>query len=166
MFKQQKGLTLIELLVVVAIIGVLAAVGVVAFQGFLSSSKITATKNQHSEIVKHIKLGMVECDLNGGTITLLNYRGEDTSFNCNTDPGVWRNAYNAHFHGLDWINAYSTPNPWDNNSLRCCLPDNGDTWLKGITAFGVQGSYILINTDVDGITDNRLSDRILDYRQR
>ena len=54
--------------------------------------KITATKNQHSEIVKYIKLGMVECDLNNGTIILLNYRGEDTSFNCNTDPGVWRKA--------------------------------------------------------------------------
>ena len=162
----KKGFTLIELLVVVAIIGILAAVGLVAFNGFIDNSKATATKNQHKEIVKYIKLGMVECDLEGGTITLLDYRGEETSFSCSTDPGVWRNAYNAHFHGLDWTNAYSTPNPWDNDSLRCCLPDNGDTWLKGITALGAQGSYVVINTDVDGIAENRLSDRILDYRLR
>ena len=108
----------------------------------------------------------MQCNLNSNTITLKDYRGNDTSFNCNTDPGVWRNAFNAHFHGLNWKNAYSTPNTWDANNPSCCLPDNGNTWLLGITALGADGSYIVINTEVDGNVANRLTDKILDFRQQ
>ena len=163
---KQKGFTLIELLVVVAIIGILAAVGVTAFSGFLNSSKKNATIAQHKKIIKFIKVNVVKCSLTGGTIGLKNYQGDDVVFNCNTDPGVWRNSFNGHFHGLNWKNPYSTPNPWDANNPSCCLPDNANTWITGITALGAEGSYIVINTDVDGTIAGRLSDRILDYRQQ
>tara|TARA_B100001093_G_C26446314_1_gene850364 strand:- start:125 stop:616 length:492 start_codon:yes stop_codon:yes gene_type:complete len=161
-----KGFSLIELLVVMAIIGILAAAGAVAYNGFLSSSKINATVKQHNEIVKFIKVSYVNCELNNNQITLKNYHGKDYNFNCMTDPGVWRNAFNAHFHGLNWDNSYSTPNRWDANNPSCCLPDNGNTWTLGITALGAVGSYIVINTDIDGSISSRLSQRILDYRLR
>ena len=61
----QKGFTLIELLVVVAIIGVLAAVGVVAFNGFISSAKENATKQNHKMIVKQFTILVREFDLSG-----------------------------------------------------------------------------------------------------
>ena len=159
-----KGFSLIELLVVVAIIGILAAAGASAYNGFIKNSKINATIKQHNEIVKFIKVSYANCTLNGNIIILKNYHGKDTNFNCMTDPGVWRNAFNSHFHGLNWDNAYSTPNKWDANRPSCCLPDNGNTWKLGITALGAVGSYIVINTDVDGTTSRRLSQRILDYR--
>ena len=160
----QKGFTLIELLVVVAIIGILAAVGIVSFQGFIASSRINATVRQHNEIIKFINVNYVQCSLNNNTVNLLDYNGNEILFNCLDDPGVWRNAFNGHFHGLNWSNPYSTPNPWDANNISCCLPDNGNTWIIGITALGVNGNGIVINTDTDGTTEGRLSKSIEDYR--
>ena len=49
---KNKGFTLIELLVVVAIIGILAAVGVVAYNGYTSSAKESAVRNNFKSVVK------------------------------------------------------------------------------------------------------------------
>ena len=49
-FRKQKGFTLIELLIVVAIIGVLAAVGIPMYNGYITTAKINATKENHIRI--------------------------------------------------------------------------------------------------------------------
>ena len=58
-----KGFTLIELLVVVAIIGILAAVGVVAYSGYTKGAKESATKAQHSQVVKYVSAELAKCNI-------------------------------------------------------------------------------------------------------
>ena len=60
---KQKGFTLIELLVVVAIIGILAAVGVVAYSGYTKGAKESATKAQHSQVVKYVSAELAKCNI-------------------------------------------------------------------------------------------------------
>ena len=61
MNMNRKAFTLIELLVVVAIIGILAAVGVIAYNGYTSSAKKNAAKNQRKTIAKFIQTEIMKC---------------------------------------------------------------------------------------------------------
>ena len=87
---KEKGFTLIELLVVIAIIGVLAAVGVVAFNGFISSAKENATKQNHKMIVKQFTILVREFDLIGsinkkvGDGTTQNFTNKSSAFDCSS----------------------------------------------------------------------------------
>ena len=63
MKKKNKAFTLIELLVVVAIIGILAAVGVVAYNGYTEGAKASATKANHSQVVKYIAAESQKCSI-------------------------------------------------------------------------------------------------------
>ena len=56
----KKGFTLIELLVVVAIIGILAAVGTVAYNGYTSAAKVTTSKINYKNILKHVTAEIVK----------------------------------------------------------------------------------------------------------
>jgi len=58
----KKGFTLIELLVVVAIIGILAAVGTVAYNGYTSAAKVTTSKINYKNILKHVTAEIVKCN--------------------------------------------------------------------------------------------------------
>ena len=66
----RKAFTLIELLVVVAIIGILAAVGVVAYNGYTSSAKVTTSKTNYKNILKHVTAEITKCN-NGISNTFL-----------------------------------------------------------------------------------------------
>ena len=50
-------------LVVVAIIGILAAVGVVAYNGYTSSAKKSAVRNNFKSVVKYINNELMKCEL-------------------------------------------------------------------------------------------------------
>ena len=64
--NNNKGFTLIELLVVVAIIGILAAVGVVAYSGYTAGAKKSASKSNHSSVVKYVASELKKCNIAGG----------------------------------------------------------------------------------------------------
>ena len=60
---KQQAFTLIELLVVVAIIGILAAIGVVAYNGYTGAAKKSATKANHSSMIKDLANRLAWCEL-------------------------------------------------------------------------------------------------------
>lgn len=168
--KHSKGFTLIELLIVVAIIGVLAAVGIPMFNGYITDTKTKATTFQHDQIVSFITASIVKCDFSGGKIKLLDNAGKDIYMDCVRksdgvfDGGVWRNHMDTHFAGgLGWKNPWGTANPHDAGRPTCCRPFDGDGWIKGLTNIGTQDKYIIVNTDIDGTTENRRASRILGY---
>jgi hypothetical protein len=80
---------------------------------------------------------------------------------CAKDWGVWRNQLASHFaNGLHWGNPWGTPNPWV-GSPRCCRPQDGESWAKGISNITGNSDFIIVNTDVDGTAENRLFTKIL-----
>ena len=144
-----KAFTLIELLVVVAIIGILAAVGVVAYNGYTSSAKITATKQQHQTIKNFIKASYGLCALGNNYIVMKTC--DNGSWSCkglkvgSTPPGIVNrpckygagSASNSSYHFAFHFNYSQMKNGWGLNGStgssvggnmkdQCCMMRSGD----------------------------------------
>ena len=144
-----KAFTLIELLVVVAIIGILAAVGVVAYNGYTTSAKITATKQQHQTIKNFIKASYGLCALGNNYIVMKTC--DNGSWSCkglkvgSTPPGIVNrpckygagSASNSSYHFAFHFNYSQMKNGWGLNGStgssvggnmkdQCCMMRSGD----------------------------------------
>jgi prepilin-type N-terminal cleavage/methylation domain-containing protein len=148
-YNKNKGFTLIELLVVVAIIGILAAVGVVAYNGYTTSAKITATKQQHQTIKNFIKASYGLCALGNNYIVMKTC--DNGSWSCkglkvgSTPPGIVNrpckygagSASNSSYHFAFHFNYSQMKNGWGLNGStgssvggnmkdQCCMMRSGD----------------------------------------
>ena len=65
-----KGFTIIELLIVVAIIGILAAVGVPMYQGYMTTAKINASKENHIRVKSYIANTFTRCAAGASAVQL------------------------------------------------------------------------------------------------
>ena len=149
MQTRAKAFTLIELLVVVAIIGILAAVGVVAYNGYTTSAKITATKQQHQTIKNFIKASYGLCALGNNYIVMKTC--DNGSWSCkglkvgSTPPGIVNrpckygagSASNSSYHFAFHFNYSQMKNGWGLNGStgssvggnmkdQCCMMRSGD----------------------------------------
>ena len=148
-YNKNKAFTLIELLVVVAIIGILAAVGVVAYNGYTTSAKITATKQQHQTIKNFIKASYGLCALGNNYIVMKTC--DNGSWSCkglkvgSTPPGIVNrpckygagSASNSSYHFAFHFNYSQMKNGWGLNGStgssvggnmkdQCCMMRSGD----------------------------------------
>jgi len=128
----KKGFTLIELLVVVAIIGILAAVGTVAYQGYISSSRISAVKSNFGTISKYISHELMLCNVDSSSFIF------DGRVSCNniTAQGI------AQF--------VTAANPSFKNPYGKVDGTSEDSVKSGGAAYEEQElGYIIINTQGD-----------------
>lgn len=154
--NNDRAFTLIELLVVVAIIGILATVGVVAYNGYITSAKIAASKQQHQTIKDFIKASYGQCALGDNYIVMKTC--DDGSWSCkglkvgSTPPGIVNrpckygsgSASNSSYHFVFHFNFSGMKNPYGldgatGNSIggsmkdQCCLMQSWDPTPRGRT---------------------------------
>ena len=126
----KKAFTLIELLVVVAIIGILAAVGVTTFGGFQEKAKISASKSNHSTVVKKLNILIQECHMSdNGKVKLMLKVNDKTKY----EKGCWYDVntylfFREYFtndlnNSIGWTNEH-TKEPWGRNHVAT----SGDSW--------------------------------------
>ena len=153
--KHAKGFTLIELLIVVAIIGVLAAVGIPMYNGYVTTAKINATKENHIRIRDFITASLAYCQDDGSrTITLTTNKNEGTGkIHCNPIAKTFVNHFS--YGGCK--------NPHD-PARGCANSFAGMTPTKGFTHIFPSGNraiQIVTNVGTDSGGDDYLSSKVM-----
>ena len=141
---KNKGFTLIELLVVVAITGVLAAIGIVAYNGYVESTKISATKYNHSSITKMVEAKSALCIV-GEPITYTDINGNEKSVNCPLNIDSFINYMNQTVYGMNWTSPFYGDNPpygsWCKLNVTNCSPPG---YMRACPSHAQQGGYLSI----------------------
>ena len=78
--QKQSGFTLVELLVVIAIIGILTAIGVPMYNGYQTSAKLSATKQNFDAMKTFIAGEVTKCS--AGLVPTLNDPKGGTAIDC------------------------------------------------------------------------------------
>ena len=108
MYKSLKAFTLIELLVVVAIIGILAAVGIPIFQGFVTTAKISATTQNHTNAIDMVTAYFAKCSSGATGIKLkIDSRWPMQGVSCGSSTNKFSEYFGHHFGNTGWINPYT-----------------------------------------------------------
>ena len=107
-FRNQKGFTLIELLIVVAIIGVLAAVGIPMYNGYISSAKENASKENHNRVRDFIAASFTKCSAGSQYITLKTSQTGTANRNCTSSVNNFSSYFPTHFQWEGFKNPHNS----------------------------------------------------------
>ena len=147
--RNQKGFTLIELLIVVAIIGVLAAVGIPMYNGYISSAKENASKENHNRVRDFIAASFTKCAAGSQYITLKTSQTGTTNRNCTYNASNFSSYFPAHFQWEGFKNPH-------NSSENAVYRSSSTNPPLGRTHIYPQGNALRITTSVKSSGSDRI----------
>ena len=153
-FRNQKGFTLIELLIVVAIIGVLAAVGIPMYNGYISSAKENASKENHNRVRDFIAASFTKCSAGSQYITLKTSQTGTANRPCTWNANNFSGQFPTHFQWEGFKNPH-------NSAENAVWRQSSTTPPLGRTYIYPQGNAIRITTRVkESGSDRTLSSSV------